>query len=75
MSQDKISKVAGHSVDVNELIYSTIDSNEAIQNTIYDKIVIDKKVNVEIKEGRKRGIVTGGLKPNRDKFPYSYNCI
>jgi hypothetical protein len=71
MSRDKIARVSGHSVDVNELIYSTIDSNEAIQNTIYDK-----NVNVEIKEGRKRGetfvgVGTHSLKPNRDKFPYS----
>jgi hypothetical protein len=43
MSRDKIARVSGHSVDVNKLIYSTIDSNEAIKNTIYDKNVIDKK--------------------------------
>jgi hypothetical protein len=76
MSRDKIAKVAGHSVDVNELTYSTIESNQAIESTIYDKNVINKKVNVKIKEGRKKGdtvggVVTRSLKPNRDKFPYS----
>jgi hypothetical protein len=38
--------------------------------------VINKKVNVKIREGRKKGDmvvgeVTRSLKPNRDKFPYS----
>lgn len=77
MARDKIAKVAGHSVDVNELIYSTIDSNEAIENTIYDKDVIGKKVNVIVKVRGKRtgksyvGVVTRSLKPNRDRYPYS----
>ena len=71
-SRDKIA----YSVDVNGLTYCTIESNQAIENTIYNKNVIDKKVNVKIKEGRKKGdtvvgAVTRSLKPNWDKFPYS----
>jgi hypothetical protein len=71
-----MANVAGHGVDVNELTYSTIESNEAIENTIYDKNVINKKVNVKIKEGTKKGemfvgVVTRSLKPNRDRFPHS----
>eukprot|EP00976_Prorocentrum_cordatum_P110650 1195237-Prorocentrum_minimum.AAC.4 len=74
-SRDKIAKVAGHSVDINELIYSTSESNEALQNVIYDEAVINKKVNVKIYEGKNKGktlvgVVYRSLKPNRDKFPY-----
>ena len=74
-SRDKIAKVSGHSVDINELIYSTSESNEALQNVLYDEGVIGKKVNVKIEEGKNRGktlvgVVYRSLKPNRNKFPY-----
>eukprot|EP00976_Prorocentrum_cordatum_P094310 1189735-Prorocentrum_minimum.AAC.3 len=73
--RDKVAKVAGHSVDINELIYTTSESNEALQNTIYNEEVIGRKVNVVISQGRNKGktlvgVVHRSLKPNRAEFPY-----
>jgi hypothetical protein len=68
-----VAKLARHSVEVNESTYTTQQSNIAIQNTIYDENVINKKVNVKITEGKNKGmtlvgVVTRSLKPNRHKF-------
>jgi hypothetical protein len=68
-----VAKLARHSVEVNESTYTTQQSNIAIQNTIYDENVVNKKVNVKITEGTNKGmtlvgVVTRSLKPNRHKF-------
>ena len=65
--------MARHSVEVNESSYTTTQYNIALQNTIYDENVINKKVNVKIIEGKNEGmtlvgVVTRSLKPNRHKF-------
>ena len=75
LERDKLAKLAGHSVDVEELVYSTNESNEALQNTIYDEKVLGKKVNVKIAFGKNKGktlvgVVSRSLKPNRNRFPY-----
>ena len=71
-----VAKWARHSVEVNELTYTTTNSNIAKQNTIYDEELINKKVYVTIRAGPKAGqkivgLVTRSLLPNRDEFPYS----
>jgi hypothetical protein len=77
MPRDIVARLARHSVEVNELTYTTAQSNIAKQNTIYDVNVINKKVNVKIKPPSKKqgqiivGVVTRSLLPNRDEFPYS----
>ncbi len=74
--RDEIAKKAQHGTDVNELVYSTTESNESLQNTIYDETVIGRKVNVVItRRGKNRGktlvgVVYRSLEPNRDEFPY-----
>ena len=73
MPRNEVAKLAKHSVETDEFTYSTIESNIARQNTIYDEGVIGKKVDVVIEEGANEGetligTVMRSLQPNRHKF-------
>jgi hypothetical protein len=73
LPRNEVAKLAKHSVETDEFTYSTIESNIARQNTIYDVKVIGKKVDVKITEGKYAGetligVVTRSLKPNRHAF-------
>jgi hypothetical protein len=73
----KVSRLAKHSIQVNESTYTTTQSNIATQNDLYDEIkLINTKVNVKIAKGANKnktlvGTVTRSLLPDRKKFPYS----